>query len=165
MSDRTDVPNNPSHLRFRTATNNDREQVQSLVFGVLAEFDLKPDPDATDADLQDIETNYLNRGGVFEVIEDENGKLVGTFGLYPLDANTCELRKMYLVPAVRGQGLGKYVLRKAVERAKEMGFKEMVLETSSKLVAAIQLYRQFGFQPIQIKHVTPRADQSYGMKL
>ena len=160
-----DVPENLSHLRFRTATNDDREQVQSLVFGVLAEFDLKPDPDATDADLLDIETNYINRGGLFDLIEDENGKLVGTFGLYPLDANTCELRKMYLVPAVRGQGLGKYVLRKAVERAKEMGFKEMVLETSSKLVAAIQLYRQFGFQPIQIKHVTPRADQSYGMKL
>jgi putative acetyltransferase len=160
-----DVPENLSHLRFRTATNKDREQVQSLVFGVLAEFDLKPDPDATDADLQDIEANYITRGGVFDVIEDENGKLVGTFGLYPLDANTCELRKMYLVPAVRGQGLGKYVLRKAVERAKEMGFKEMVLETSSKLVAAIQLYRQFGLQQIQIKHVTPRADQSYGMKL
>jgi len=160
-----DVPENLSHLRFRTATNDDREQVQSLVFGVLAEFDLKPDPDVTDADLLDIETNYLNRGGLFDLIEDENGKLVGTFGLYPLDANTCELRKMYLMPAVRGQGLGKYVLRKAVERAKEMGFKEMVLETSSKLVAAIQLYRQFGFLPIQIKHVTPRADQSYGMKL
>ena len=165
MSDRPDVPETFPHLRFRTATNDDRNQVQSLVFGVLAEFDLKPDPDATDADLLDIETNYLNRGGLFDLIEDENGKLVGTFGLYPLDANTCELRKMYLVPAVRGQGLGKYVLRKAVEHAKEMGFKEMVLETSSKLVAAIQLYRQFGFQPIQIKHVTPRADQSYGMKL
>jgi putative acetyltransferase len=160
-----DVPENLSHLRFRTATNDDREQVQSLVFGVLAEFDLKPDPNATDADLTDIETNYTNRGGMFDVIEDENGKLVGTYGLYYLDANTCELRKMYLVPAARGQGLGKYVLRKAVARAKEMGFKEMVLETSSKLVAAIQLYRQFGFQPIQIKHVTPRADQSYGMKL
>src|SRR5712691_7520199 len=123
-----DVPENLSHLRFRTATNDDREQVQSLVFGVLGEFDLKPDPDVTDADLLDIETNYLNRGGVFDLIEDENGKLVGTFGLYALDANTCELRKMYLMPAVRGQGLGKYVLRKAVERAKEMGFKEMVLE-------------------------------------
>ncbi len=152
-------------LKFRSATNDDCEQVQSLVFGVLAEFDLKPDPEATDADLADIEANYINRGGVFDVIQDKDGRLVGTFGLYPLDADTCELRKMYLVPAVRGQGLGKYVLRKAVERAKELGFKEMVLETSSKLVAAIQLYRQFGFQPIQIKHVTPRADQSYGMKL
>jgi len=160
-----DVPENLYHLKFRSATNDDREQVQSLVFGVLAEFNLEPDPDATDADLQNIEANYINRGGVFDVIEDENGKLVGTFGLYPLDTHTCELRKMYLIPSVRGQGLGKHILRKAVERAKEMGFKEMVLETSSKLVAAIQLYRQFGFQPIQIKHVTPRADQSYGMKL
>jgi putative acetyltransferase len=160
-----DVPENLSSLRFRSATNKDRERVAELIFGVLAEFDLKPDPEATDADLADIEASYINRGGVFDLIEDPQENLVGTFGLYLLNESTCELRKMYLVPSARGQGLGKYVLRKAVERAKEMGFKEMVLETSSKLVAAIQLYRQFGFQPIQIKHVTPRADQSYGIKL
>jgi putative acetyltransferase len=160
-----DVSENPFHLKFRSATNRDCERVAELVFGVLAEFDLKPDPEATDADLDDIEANYINRGGVFDVIEDHEGNLVGTFGLYPLNESTCELRKMYLVPAVRGQGLGKYVLRNAVGRAREMGFKVMVLETSSKLVAAIHLYRQFGFQPIQIKHVTPRADQSYGIKL
>jgi putative acetyltransferase len=159
------VTQNLEQYKFRTATNHDRELVRLLVVGVLAEFELKPDPDITDADLKDIEANYLNRGGVFDVIEDGEGNIVGTYGLYPLNESTCELRKMYLVPAVRGQGLGEYVLRKAVERAKEMGFKEMVLETSSKLAAAIQLYRKFGFRPIQIEHVTPRADQSYSMKL
>ena len=165
MSNIPEVPETFSHLTFRSATNKDREAVQSLVFGVLAEFDLKPDPQATDADLADVEANYINRGGLFDLIEDQEGKLVGTFGLYPLDVNTCELRKMYLAPGYRGQGLGKYILRKAIERAKDLGFNEMVLETSSKLVAAIQLYRQFGFQPTEMKHVTPRADQSYGMKL
>lgn len=165
MSNVSELPEAFSHLRFRSATNKDREAVQTFVFGVLAEFDLKPDPQATDADLADVEGNYINRGGIFDLIEDQDGKLVGTFGLYPLDVNTCELRKMYLAPAFRGQGLGKYILRKAIERAKHLGFKEMVLETSSKLVAAIRLYRQFGFQPTQMKHVTPRADQSYGMKL
>ncbi|SRR5216683_1241252 len=165
MSGISNAPENLGQLKFRSATNDDRERVEELVFGVLAEFDLQPDPEATDADLRDIEANYLNRGGVFDVIEHEDGKLVGTFGLYPLDENTCELRKMYLIPSARGQGLGKRILREAVERAKERGFKQIALETSSKLVAAIQLYRQFGFQPIQIMHVTPRADQSYGLKL
>jgi hypothetical protein len=44
--------------------------VAELVFGVLAEYGLEPDPETTDADLQDIEANYLQRGGLFEVIED-----------------------------------------------------------------------------------------------
>src|SRR5882762_2239370 len=154
MSGTLMTPEDVGQLKFRSATNDDRERVTELVFGVLAEFDLQPDPEATDADLQDIEANYINRGGVFDVIEHGDGKLVGTFGLYPLDESTCELRKMYLLPSVRGRGLGKHILREAVERAKAMGFKEMVLETSSKLVAAIQLYRQFGFQPTQIKHVS-----------
>ena len=64
------LPPGLSHLTIRPATNNDLEAIVKLVFGVLREFGLEPDPSATDADLQDIEANYLQRGGLFEVIED-----------------------------------------------------------------------------------------------
>ena len=69
MSVNSNAPQNLGQLKFRSATNDDRERVEELVFGVLAEFDLKPDPEATDADLADIEANYMNRGGLFDVIE------------------------------------------------------------------------------------------------
>ena len=61
---------NLSHVTIRSATNDDCERVAKLVFGVLAEFGLEADPKTTDADLQDIEANYIKRGGLFEVIED-----------------------------------------------------------------------------------------------
>ena len=159
------LPPGLSHLTIRRASNNDLEPIVQLVFGVLREFGLEPDPNATDADLQDIEANYLQRGGLFDVIVDGDGNLVGTVGVFPIDENTCELRKMYFVPAVRGLGLGVYVLQRAVNQARELGFRRMVLETSSKLAAANRLYVRFGFQPFTAEHLAPRADQSYSLDL
>lgn len=154
-----------AHLTIRAATNNDRERVAALVFGVLGEFGLKADPKSTDADLDDIEANYLQRGGLFEVIEDDQANLLGTFGLYPISQTICELRKMYLVPSARGLGLGKHVLKQTIARARQLGFKAIVLETSSKLIAANRLYTQFGFQPLQSDHLASRADQAYKLDL
>jgi putative acetyltransferase len=159
------LPENLSHLTIRSATNDDCERVAELVFGVLGEFGLEADPKTTDADLQDIEASYLQRGGLFEVIEDEQANLLGSFGLYPLDKTTCELRKMYFVPSARGLGLGKYVLQRSIARARELGFKEIVLETSSKLIAANRLYAQFGFRLVDSDHLASRADQAYKLDL
>ena len=159
------LPLNLSHLTIRPANNNDCERVTKLVFGVLAEFGLAGDPDATDADLKDIEASYLQRGGLFEVIEDCDASLVGSFGLYPVNKTICELRKMYFVPSARGSGLGNYVLGRVIERAKELGFKQMVLETSSKLLAANRLYMKFGFKPATSDHLASRADLFYKLDL
>ena len=153
------------HLKIRAAGNHDRERVRELVFGVLAEYGLTPDPETTDADLQDIEANYLQRGGLFEVIEDGHGNLLGSFGLYPIDKTTCELRKMYFIPSARGLGLGKFVLQRTIARARELGFKQIVLETSSKLIAANRLYTKFGFKPVTSDHLASRADQAYELDL
>ena len=105
---------------IRTATNRDSERIIALVFDLLAEYGLPPDPDSKDADLKDIESNYINAGGVFEVIEDRDGNLVGAYGLYPLDKETCELRKMYFLPEIRGRGLGRRILERAIGHARKL---------------------------------------------
>ena len=158
------LPKDLSHLTIRSATNDDRERVAELVFGVLGEYGLEPDPETTDADLQDIEANYLQRGGLFEVIED-GGNMLGSVGLYPVNKTTCELRKMYFIPSARGLGLGKYILERAIARARALGFKQIVLETSSKLIAANRLYNKFGFEPMAPDHLASRADQAYKLDL
>lgn len=149
----------------RQATNADGERIRALVFGVLAEYGLQPEIDDTDADLNNIEGNYIERGGNFEIVEDGEGKLLGTIGLYPLDDKTCELRKMYFVKEVRGIGLGKDVLARTVERARELGFEKIVLETASVLEQAIKLYTRFGFVPTQKDHVAARCDQVFMLDL
>lgn len=150
---------------IRSATNQDADRIQTLVFSVLAEYGFTPDPSGTDSDLTDIETAYFNLGGMFEIAEAEDGALAGTIGLFPLDHSTCELRKMYLLPQVRGLGLGKLLLTRAIERARAAGFKRIVLETASVLTTAAKLYTSFGFVPITPDHLSARCDQAYALDL
>lgn len=155
-----------SDVKIRAATNRDAEGIMALVFAALREHGLKPDPELTDADIYDIEANYLKQGGVFEVIEDEAGNLLGTVGLYRMDDETCELRKMYFAPQLRGRGMGLHILKRTVEAARSLGFKRMTLETASVLEQAIKLYTRFGFKPYDIiKHRSIRSDLAYFLEL
>jgi putative acetyltransferase len=159
------LPATLAHLSIRTASNRDCQRVVALVSTVLAEYGLLFDPQTTDSDLQDLEANYLNRGGAFEVIEDREYNLIGSVGVYPIDEKTCELRKMYFVPKVRGLGLGQYILQRTIGRARELGFSCIVLETSSRLEAANRLYAKFGFKAKASEHLAARADQAYSLEL
>ena len=151
--------------RLRPATNADGPAVRDLVYAVLEEYGLKPDPGCTDADLGDIERSYFARGGTFRVLEDANGSVGGAYGLYPMENHTCELRKMYLQRAYRGRGLGKHLLNDALAAARRLGFARVVLETASVLKEAIALYESYGFAPYQPDHLSARCDQAYLLEL
>lgn len=156
--------NDSDKISFRTATNADCENVQSLVFEVLREYGLTPCLSSTDSDIADIESAYIERGGVFEVIEDANGNILGTVGLYPIDSERVELRKMYFAKDLRGKGFGKKTLQRMIEIAREKGYKQIYLETASVLKEAVGLYQSFGFQPTNEMH-TPRCDQAYFLNI
>src|SRR4051812_23665395 len=96
-----------SQYRIRPATNADGPAVQAIVFAALKEHGLTPEPAGTDRDLFDLEHHYFQQGGRFDVIEDASGKVVGSVGLFSIDKQQLELRKMYLAPQARGAGLGR----------------------------------------------------------
>ncbi|HSV98676.1 MAG TPA: GNAT family N-acetyltransferase [Sedimentisphaerales bacterium] len=149
--------------RLRPATNADRESVRNLVFTVLVEYGLKPDPGCTDADLDDIEQSYLARGGVFYVLQEQDGAIVGSYDLYPTESGVCELRKMYLHRDYRGKGLGRRLLEDALAHARQSDFRRITLETASVLKEAIGLYESYGFKPCKIDHLSCRCDQAYAL--
>ena len=151
--------------KLRPANNEDREKITDLVYGVLREYGLKPDGACTDADLKDIEHSYFGRGGTFSVLEEQDGSIVGAYGLYPVDKRTCELRKMYLRSSYRGKGLGKLLLEDALAEARRMGFERMTLETASVLKEAIALYKSYGFVEYEPEHLSSRCDQAYVLEL
>ncbi len=157
--------NDSPEINVRMAANADCERVKTLVNSVLMEYGLTPEPEGTDADLEDLEKHYINRGGVFELLEGTKGELLGTVGLYPLEGETIELRKMYFVPELRGHGWGKSTMRRMIVTARELGFKRITLETHSALKEAIGLYKSFGFIPsCEGKH-SARCDQVYLLEL
>ncbi len=151
--------------RLRSGNNKDCDNIAKLVYDILREYGLKPDPAYTDADIKDIESSYFGRGGTFFVLETEDGSIIGAYGLYPVDKHTCELRKMYLHKAHRGKGLGKLLLEDAFSKAKQLGFERMILETASVLKEAIALYKNYGFIEYNPQHMSSRCDQAYLLEL
>ncbi|HXN16210.1 MAG TPA: GNAT family N-acetyltransferase, partial [Usitatibacter sp.] len=150
---------------IRGASATDLAPIRDIVYTVLSEYGLAPDPSGTDADLADIEANYFAPGGRFEVAVGADGRIAGCCGLVPRDADAGELRKMYLRKDVRGFGIGGRLLRRALAFARNRGYQRIELETAAVLKEAIALYRGAGFKPIERKHLARRCDQAYGLEL
>lgn len=139
-----------SAVWIRPFREEDAREVRSIVERVLAEFDLEPDPEGMDADLDDVERAYRTTGGDFWVVEDGRGRVVGTCGIWidPDDPGRCELRKMYLEPRLRGLGMGRRLLAGAIDHARRAGCASIELETNAAMKAAIALYESHGFRPV-----------------
>ncbi len=149
---------------IRPATNQDREKVQEIIFSVLREYKLPVEPDKTDSDLKDLEANYISKGDFFGVLELD-GKTIATLAVSKLSDETCELRKMYMLPEFRGKGFGKLMVNFAIDYAKSKGFKIIELETASALKEAILLYQKIGFKRKAADPLVPRCDLAFEMEL
>jgi len=152
-------------LKIREAKNSDSEKIKSVVFEVLKEYNLDPDSDSTDKDLDGIEDYYHLNGGYFGVIEDDNDDIVATIGIYKLSENICELRKMYALSSQRGRGLGRKLMEFSLDKAKDLGFERIVLETASPLIEAISLYKKYGFTEYLPDHLSSRCDKAFELCL
>lgn len=150
---------------FRKAENNDRTEIYRLVETVLGNYGLKMDPEGTDKDLLDLNESYFKNNGWFEIIEDQQKRIIGSYGLFKINAEICELRKMYLYPEFQGLGFGKKMLNKAVSKAKELGYKEIILETNKLLNQAIGLYKKYGFVEFNSGHLSERCNLAMKLKL
>lgn len=104
-------------------------------------------------DVEHLDTYYSEHGGAFWVLL-EGERVVGTCGVRRFDDHSCELKRMYLLPSVRGQGWGRQMALLAIEWARDQGYRTMKLDTDRVLTRAIRLYTSLGFVPI------PRYNQS-----
>jgi putative acetyltransferase len=148
---------------IRCANTTDQENIRALIFSVLHEYELDPAPQAGDADLSNLEDYY--QGGLFDVLETNEDGIIGTIGLAKLKGGVCELRRMYLTQKHRGRGYGKRLLKHAVNRARKLGFSRIELETATTLEEALELYKQFGFEPADRADSESRCDQVLALNL
>ncbi len=93
-----------------------------------------------------------------------NGAIVGCVALRPFEKQICELKRMYVRPSARGQGVARELVRTLIGRAKEMGYNRMVLDTLASMLPARELYRSLGFGEVAPYYENPIEDVVY-MKL
>lgn len=132
---------------IRDWKEEDRTSASEVIRSVLSEYGLGWEPNGADRDVLQVEECYLAVGGEFWVIEYQN-QLVGTGGYYPIKRgeNAVEIRKMYLLPSVRGLGLGKYLLQQLETAIACRGFDQIWIETASVLAEAVKLYEGNGYE-------------------
>jgi putative acetyltransferase len=139
----------------------DRAAAADAIARVLAEYGLPWEPTGADSDVLNVERCYQEVGGEFWVVE-HHGKIVGTAAYYPIPRgnNAAEIRKMYLLPQVRGLGLGRFLLQQLERAIEAANFQEIWIETASVLHEAVRLYESYGYQPATGVE-TPRCDRVY----
>ncbi len=83
------------------------------------------------------------------VIARAEGRSVGCGALRRLDETSAEVKRMYVEPELRGQGIAKEIVDHLEAAARVMGTRRLVLETGIYQAEAIGLYRRLGFNPVR----------------
>lgn len=84
--------------------------------------------------------------GLILLARDGAGTPTGCGMSHPLDAQTCEIKRVFVTPAARGIGLAAQICETLVEQARTDGFHRVVLDTHRLLRPAQRLYTRLGFQ-------------------
>jgi GNAT superfamily N-acetyltransferase len=91
---------------------------------------------------------FVPPDGTFIVVRDDDGAAVACGGIARFDTERAELKRMYVVPAARGHGLGRRILVELEAAARRLGYSAVVLETGDRQPEALGLYESSGYERI-----------------
>lgn len=136
---------------IRPIEPRDDEAIAAIIRTVMPEFGADgPGFAIHDAEVDTMYRAYARPRSSYFVLERE-GVVMGGGGIAPLeggDADVCELRKMYFLPAARGIGAGAAMMQRCLDAARAHGFRRCYLETLTGMDAAQALYQRSGFSAL-----------------
>jgi putative acetyltransferase len=97
-----------------------------------------------DAEVEGLPGRYSPPSGCL-LLALRGGQPIGCVAMRDLGGGTCEMKRLYVAPDVRGQRVGRLLVEEVVRRAERVGYRRMVLDTVPEMAGAIALYRSFGF--------------------
>ena len=134
-------------LELRRYTSEDKETVLRLHVHALQDTGVYLGRGPWDDDLDHIEDIYL-RGGEFLVALLDR-KIIGMGALKYIGPDRGELKRMRVDPEFQRRGFGQMILDRLEERARELGFRILQLDTGTLQVAAQKMYENNGYKEIR----------------
>jgi ribosomal protein S18 acetylase RimI-like enzyme len=140
-----------THLRIRSVQAN-LETDLSLLRALLVEY---AEGLGIDLEFQHFAEELANLPGAYALpagcllLAEWRGQMAGCVALRPLEEDICELKRLYVRPSFRANGIGRALSRAAIDRAQDIGYARMRLDTLPWMDAAVALYRSLGFVEIE----------------
>ncbi len=110
---------------------------------------------SVDAELQNLPAMYSGEKGNLLLCQTEDGKYAGMVAIRQKAPTICEMKRLYVLPAYQGYGIGKKLCERILEKAIHQGYQTMVLDTLERLQPALKLYTQLGFTPTEAYYQNP----------
>jgi len=105
-------------------------------------------------ELKELPGEYSEPRGCILLARVET-KLAGCVALRPLSSDICEMKRMYVRPSFRGQGLGRTLAENIIAEARKRRYRRMRLDSLSSMKEALFLYQSLGFVPIDAYRPNP----------
>ncbi|MFT4203135.1 MAG: GNAT family N-acetyltransferase [Chitinophagaceae bacterium] len=135
-------------ITFQTIQPSDDAMLSSLIKGVFEEFGLAiPGTVYTDPTTDHLSEVFKVDASVYWVAK-EDGKILGGCGVFPTEGlpdGYAEFVKFYLSKDARGKGVGKALMERCFDSAKEIGYTHLYLESFPEWAKAVSMYGKNGF--------------------
>lgn len=76
-------------------------------------------------------------------------QVVGCVAFRPIDDQICEMKRLFVKPGLRSLKFGRQLVEAICHRAREQGYRKMLLDTLPSMHAAIKIYESLGFKPVE----------------
>jgi GNAT superfamily N-acetyltransferase len=110
-----------------------------------------------DKEIAGLPGDYAAPGGAL-LLASCGEEITGCVALRGLQPGICEMKRLYVRPRFRGKGAGLALMRSVMDKARQLGYVKMRLDTLEPLMKdAVAMYRKSGFREIPPYGATPVA--------
>jgi GNAT superfamily N-acetyltransferase len=106
-------------------------------------------------DYQENETEFASLPGKYDspggciFLADRQEYIGGCIAFRRVSQTICEMKRLYVRPHARGEGLGCRLVQRLIDEAREAGYREMRLDVLAEFEQAERIYGRFGFVPAE----------------
>lgn len=112
-------------------------------------------------ELASLPGKYAPPEGALLLAQHGAGGFAGCVAVRKLQAGICEMKRLYVRPDFRAQGIGRLLAQTAITQARQIGYSRMRLDTLASMNRAIALYEQLGFRRTDAYCYNPQPDAVY----